>query len=110
MKRRFERKNRQNDRVYLHRLVALTKARKRLHTHPGITLGGCDYDIQVLTGIDALAAAAGKKLTVERRGSDEFPWQLQFYHQGITFFQLKSAAEMTAGDPNDREMQAFFLQ
>lgn len=78
--------------------------------HPEIILCGSDYSVNVFTGISALAKAAGKKLTVAERDCKDFPWELRFEYLGITFFELIKDADLTAGIPNDKDLQAFFLQ
>ena len=77
---------------YLSHLVTLKKALHQLNQHPAITLCGNDLSIHVYQGIGELATAAGQPLTVNRRNCRDFPMELGFVYQGVSFCELKSAA------------------
>lgn len=77
---------------YLSHLVTLKKALHQLNRHPAITLCGTDLCVHVYQGIGELATAAGQTLTVKPRNCRDFPMELSFVYQGISFCELKAAA------------------
>ena len=50
------------------------------------------------SGVKFLRAGdgAGQTLTINQRNCQDYPLELSFIHQGITFYQLKSAAAVAA--------------
>jgi hypothetical protein len=79
---------------YLNQLITSKKALNQLRSYESIILCGVDPGIHVYEGIGELAFAAGKKLEIRPRNCDDFPVELSFVHDGITFFQLKSQRAM----------------
>lgn len=77
---------------YLSQLVTLKKALHQLNQHPAITLCGIDLCVHVYQGIGALAQAANQTLTVKPRNCRDFPMELGFVYQGVSFCELKAAA------------------
>lgn len=82
--------------AYLCRLVAAKKELTALSHCQQIVLCGHDCGVHVHEGIGVLAAAAGQTLTIKQRNCPDYPLELSFTHQGITFYQLKSAAALAA--------------
>lgn len=63
-----------------------------------------ELQVQVFRGIGELAFAAGQTLALTPRDCRDFPLELQFVYQGVTFCQLKSAqvmANLVPGSPAD---------
>lgn len=81
---------------YLNRLVTTKKALFELATHDQIRLCNTDLCVHVYEGIGELAAAAGQTLSVKQRNCQDFPLELYFVHQDVTFCQLKSTAALEA--------------
>lgn len=81
-----------NPAQYLNQLVTLKKALHGLNHHPDIILCNNDLSIHVYQGIGELAAAAGQTLTVSPRNCRDFPLELAFDYQGVSFCELKTAA------------------
>jgi hypothetical protein len=82
--------------TYLNRLVAAKKELMRLNQYQQISICGHDRSVHVYEGIGALAVAAGQTLTINQRNCQDYPLELSFIHQGITFYQLKSASALAA--------------
>jgi hypothetical protein len=68
----------------------------RLNQYEQISIYGNDRSVHVYESIGALAVAAGQTLTINQRNCQDYPLELSFIHQGITFYQLKSAAAVAA--------------
>ena len=68
----------------------------RLNQYEQISIYSNDRSVHVYEGIGALAGAAGQTLTINQRNCPDYPLELSFVHQGITFYQLKSAAALAA--------------
>lgn len=85
--------------AYLNRLVQLKTALHHLDDHPQIKICNNDLQVQVYQGIGELAFAAGQTLKQIPRDSRDFPLELQFVYDGVTFCQLKSAQSLAALPP-----------
>lgn len=72
-------------------LKLLTKNTWQLHklsSCNNILLAYTPLEVQICRGIEALAAAAGKKIKTTSRNCDTYPNKLQFKYKGVLFYQL----------------------
>lgn len=77
--------------VYLNRLVKLKRAMHALNSFETIAICNNDLRVQVFRGIGELAYAAGKTLELTQRDCRDFPLELHFVYEEVSFCQLKSA-------------------
>ena len=102
--------------TYLQRLVQLQRSRHELANYQPVALCGDDLSVHVFRGIERLAAAAGAPVTAVPRDCCDYPLELSFVHEGVTFYQLKSAASLReqsrlapADGKSPRRVSASFL-
>ena len=77
--------------AYLDSLVKKTTHLYYLSDFENIRLCDNDMCIQLFSGIEDLAAVAGKEICVTKRDDPTFPAKLSFKYKGIEFFQLLNA-------------------
>ncbi|MBC3803929.1 hypothetical protein GH808_05695 [Acetobacterium fimetarium] len=104
------------DAAYLKRLMHLQRELHALQDYQAIALCGNDLSVHVFRGIEQLAAAAGAPVTAMPRDCCDYPLELSFFHEGVTFYQLKSAASLReqsrlapADGKSPRRVSASFL-
>lgn len=80
--------------AYLDSLVKKTTHLNYLSDFENIRLCGNAMCIHLFTGIEDLAAEAGKEICVTKRDDPTYPAQLSFKYKGIEFFQLLNATKI----------------